>query len=125
VNGSDQNISVEALTIRVSRSSGATTVAWGGTGDSRSPADALNPVTQRLCTTLKGGEVVVDFSGLEYVNSATIAPLMQFVRKLAASDCSVLVLFDAETDWQRTHMQCMRTIARTLKGVRVEGRSRR
>ena len=117
-----QTIVLDALSIKVSRSKREATVAWRGVSDSRSPADSLNPVTQHLCKTLRGCEVVVDYGGLEFVNSATIAPLIQFVRNLAANGCAVLVLFDSESDWQRTHMLCMKTIARTLTGVRVEGR---
>jgi anti-anti-sigma regulatory factor len=117
-----QTIVLDALSIRVSRTKGNATVAWQGVSDSRSPGESLSRVTRQICTTLKRCEVVVDYSGLEFVNSATIAPLIQFVRSLSTNGCAVLVLFDADSDWQRTHMLCMKTIARTLTGVRVEGR---
>ena len=38
---------------------------------------------------------------------------------LTDNEQSVTVRF-AGTDWQRTHMRCMRVIARTLQRVRVE-----
>jgi hypothetical protein len=121
----EETIVLDALSVRVSRSKRAATVAWEGVGDSRTPGNSLNPVTQKLCTRLKGCEVVVDFAGLEFVNSATIAPLIQFVRNLSSNGCPVVVVFDADSDWQRTHMLCMKTIARTLIGVRVESRKRK
>src|SRR4051812_44424923 len=99
-----QTIVLDSLSIQVSRSKRAATVTWEGVGDSRSPGESLTRVTQQLCSTLKGCEVVVDYSGLEFVNSATIAPLIQFVRSLSTNECEVLVLFDGESDWQRTHM---------------------
>jgi hypothetical protein len=68
---------------------------------------------------MKGAEVTVDFSKLEYMNSATVSPLINFVKTLDGICTRILVLF-SETDWQRTHLQCMRAIATTLRHVAVQ-----
>jgi hypothetical protein len=109
----------DGLIINASRSTnGKGTVTWCGVSDSRTPGVFLRPVLRELSEKLKGAEVTVDFSKLEYMNSATVSPLINFVKALDGTCSRTLVLF-SETDWQRTHLQCMRAIAITLKNTQV------
>ncbi|HET8940326.1 MAG TPA: nitrate- and nitrite sensing domain-containing protein [Polyangiales bacterium] len=64
-------------------------------------------------------QVTIDFSGLTYMNSATVAPLITCIKAFDGAAESVLVVF-SDMDWQRTHVQCVRTISRTLKKVKIE-----
>jgi hypothetical protein len=109
----------DGLLISASRANGKGTVAWCGVSDSRTPGIFLRPVLREVSEKMKGAEVTVDFTKLEYMNSATVSPLINFVKTLDGICTRILVLF-AETDWQRTHLQCMRAIATTLRHVAVE-----
>ena len=109
----------DGLIISASRANGKGTVAWCGVSDSRTPGIFLRPVLREVSEKMKGAEVTVDFTKLEYMNSATVSPLINFVKTLDGICTRILVLF-AETDWQRTHLQCMRAIATTLRHVAVE-----
>jgi hypothetical protein len=111
----------DSLSIVVHQRNGSAFVAWRGVSDARDPGSFLNPVLQQLSERLAGLDVTVDFTALEYMNSATVAPLIKFVKVLDTHSERVRILF-ADADWQRIHLQCMRTIARTLKRVEVEGR---
>jgi hypothetical protein len=97
-------------------------ISWRGLSDSPNPAAFLDPVTTELTERLKGADVTVDFTRLEYMNSATVGPLLKLIKRLDANGTAILVLFST-IDWQRTHLKCMTTIARTLKHVKVEGRT--
>ncbi|HLK91825.1 MAG TPA: hypothetical protein VKZ18_18180 [Polyangia bacterium] len=108
----------DGLIINASRANGKGTVSWCGVSDSRTPALFLRPILRELSEKLKGAEVTVDFSKLEYMNSATVSPLINFVKALDGSCARTMVLF-AENDWQRTHLQCMRAIATTLRNTQV------
>lgn len=108
----------DGLTINASRTNARGTVTWCGISDSRTPGLFLRPILRELSEKMKGAEVTVDFSKLEYMNSATVSPLINFVKTLDGTCARTLVLF-AETDWQRTHLQCMRAIATTLKNTQV------
>jgi hypothetical protein len=107
------------LVISVLRSSSDATMAWTGESDSRNPGDFLNPLITRLAKELSGLNVTIDFSGLTYMNSATVAPLLTCIKSFDAIATTVLVTF-SDMDWQRTHVQCVRTISRALKKVRIE-----
>jgi hypothetical protein len=109
----------DGLVISASRANGRGTVAWSGVSDSRTPSNFLRPVLRDVLDKMKGAEVTVDFTKLEYMNSATVSPLINFVKALDVTCTRILVLF-SETDWQRTHLQCMRAIATTLRHVMVE-----
>ena len=108
----------DGLVINASRSNGKGTVAWRGVSDSRTPGFFLRPLLRDLSEKMKGAEVTVDFTKLEYMNSATVSPLINFVKSLDGGCKRIVVLF-SETDWQRTHLQCMRAIATTLRNVLV------
>src|SRR5579871_4910179 len=108
----------DGLIINASRANGKGTVAWSGVSDSRTPGNFLRPVLKDISDKLKGAEVTVDFSKLEYMHSATVSPLINFVKALDGSCARTMVLF-AENDWQRTHLQCMRAIATTLRNTQV------
>jgi hypothetical protein len=56
------------------------------------------------------------------MNSSTVPPIINLVKRLNARAISCLVLF-SDSDWQRTQLRCMQTIARTLPHVQVEGRA--
>ncbi len=109
----------DALTILVTQSGADATIAWKGESDSRNPGEFLTPIMSQLVKELRGLSITVDFSMLEYMNSATVAPLITCVKSFDGAGSPVLVVF-SDMDWQRTHVQCMRTIARTLKNVRIE-----
>jgi hypothetical protein len=111
----------DGLVIHASRLQGKGSVIWCGVSDSRSPSTFLSPILRDLSTKMKDADVTLDFRKLEYMNSATVSPLIAFVKNLDGVGKRVLVLF-SDTDWQRTHFQCMRAIARTLKNVLVESR---
>jgi hypothetical protein len=108
----------DGLVINASRTNAKGTVTWCGVSDSRTPGLFLRPVLRDLSEKMKGAEVTVDFTKLEYMNSATVSPLINFVKTLDGTCTRILVLF-SETDWQRTHLQCMRAIATTLRNVAV------
>jgi anti-anti-sigma regulatory factor len=107
------------LVITLTRTGMDAAVTWAGESDTRNPGAFLNPLMSRLAKELAGLSVTIDFSGLTYMNSATVAPLITCIKSFDSSAASVLVSF-SDMDWQRTHVQCVRTISRTLKKVRIE-----
>ncbi len=119
---SNRNIQLDTLTISVVRSAPHATIMWKGTSDSRNPGAVLNPALEQLVQAVANYDITVDFTELEYMNSATVAPLMELIRKLDTNCKSVLVVF-LDAGWQCTHSRCMSAIARTLKNVSVENRS--
>jgi hypothetical protein len=109
----------DGLSIIVGEQASTTTVRWLGVSDSRDPAVHLLPYLTSLLDLLSGKDVLVDLRDLEYMNSATVSPLINFVKNLDAKGARTTLTFDATVPWQKVNAQCMRAIARTLSNVKV------
>ncbi|MCA9627613.1 MAG: hypothetical protein KC766_08110 [Myxococcales bacterium] len=107
------------LQIRVAEEGERVLVTWRGISDTRDPSLVLWPFLSELVSRLKGETVVIDFRNFEYMNSATVSPLIRFVKELDAVGAKSTLLFDVAQQWQRVNAQCMRSIARTLNAVTV------
>jgi hypothetical protein len=114
------NFEQDKLRIVVTKSGSTAHVEWFGMSDARNPAAFLAPVLNNLVETLKGQDVTVDFTKIEYMNSSTVSSIISLVKGLNGTAEKVVVLF-ADNDWQRIHLRCMRTITRSLKRVEVRG----
>lgn len=109
----------DGLTIVVTMTGSTARVAWKGVSDARNPGAFLNPLLQDWTEKLKHAAVTVDLTGLDYMNSATVMPLISFIKQLDANGKPISLVF-GEVDWQRTHRNCMAALARTLSNVQVE-----
>lgn len=107
------------LIITVQDVNDTVTIRWFGVSDTREPAIHLSPYLVTLLDGLNGKTVVVDFREFEYMNSATVSPIINFVRNLDARGAKTTLLFDSNAPWQKVNAQCMRAIARTLTNVNV------
>ncbi len=109
----------DGLTIAVKADQTNATVDWLGTSDSRDPTKQLSPYLESLVESLKGKSVTVDFRRFEYMNSATVSPLINFVKKLDANGIKTTLLFDGSLNWQRLNAQCLKALASMLSCVEV------
>lgn len=107
------------LYISVEKLGTSTTIRWSGVSDVREPAIQLTPFFLGLLRSIGEKPTVVDFRELEYMNSATVSPIINFVKTLDARGTQTTLLFNPEVPWQKINAQCMRAIARTLKKVHV------
>ncbi|MGA9524324.1 MAG: hypothetical protein WBV82_22910 [Myxococcaceae bacterium] len=109
----------DGLTIAVKDDPANATVDWLGTSDSRDPTQVLSPYLDSLVDELKGKSVTVDFRKFEYMNSATVSPLINFVKKLDANGIRTTLIFDGSLNWQRLNAQCLKALASMLSCVEV------
>lgn len=109
------------LEIVLSRSGNVGTMAWKGSSDSRNPGDFLDSVFRRALEHAQGGELVIDFTALEFMNSSTVSPIIAFLKDSNAKRLQCRVVF-SDVDWQRTHMRCLRAITRVLSYISVDCR---
>lgn len=100
---------------------GVTHVVWNGTSDARDPAGLLTPFFSELAESHEGKPIVVDLRPLEYMNSATVSALIVFARLLDTKKIPTKLLLNTSVGWQRVNFVAMKSIARTLKHLTVEG----
>lgn len=112
----------DQLVIRVTHMDRNVDMTWEGTSDSREPEAFLAPILKKLVEGSKNKAVTVDLSRIRYMNSATVAPMIEFMKEMSAQDVETLIVWDKQVGWQRFNFLCMQTIARTLPNVTVEAR---
>jgi hypothetical protein len=121
MNGTNIKFEQGELVIAFERSVDQATMSWRGVSDSRNPDEFLEPVFRHVLSKAQGCELEIDFTGLDFMNSSTVSPIISLLKKLDAAKISTSVIF-SDIDWQQTHMRCLRTIARVMPNVVVESR---
>ncbi|WP_394827725.1 hypothetical protein [Pendulispora albinea] len=120
--GAVERFSHDGLTIEVFESHASAQVIWRGVSEARDPDAVLVPFLNALADRWRVGKskpVTVDFRPFEYMNSATVIPILQFVKRLDAAGVRTRVIYDQSVSWQRVNFRCMKTIARTLTNIEV------
>lgn len=117
-----QTFEREGLIIKWIRHSNSARMVWMGVSDARDPGPFLGSVTKSLLENLSGGPLEIDLRALEYMNSATLGPLMSFIKTLDQMSVETTLRFNTAVDWQRINCQCMKAVVRTLKHISVEGK---
>lgn len=107
------------LTIRVAREGNQVHVRWQGVSDARDPGAAISPYLDRLVGELAGAVVHIDFSAMEYMNSATVAPILRFIRALDREAARIVVLYDHDKSFQRTTFSAIRALGILLAKLEV------
>ena len=59
-------------------------VKWIGKSEDRDPASLLNPYFESLVEEMVGKDAEIQFENLEYMNSSTVTPIIQLIKKLNA-----------------------------------------
>ena len=106
------------LTILLTETVRGATMSWRGTSDARDPSAFLEPVFGRVIDLVGGRDLTIDFTGLEFMNSSTVSPIIALLKKLNEKGIRSRVVFGSD-DWQRVHMRCLRTITRVLQNVQI------
>lgn len=109
----------DSLRIEVEDHPGRAVVRWLGVSDTREPGERLTPFLESLIDQFEGKQVTIDFRQLGYMNSATVSPIIAFVKALDARGIRSTLLFDAALDWQRLNARSLDAISRLLSHVEV------
>jgi anti-anti-sigma regulatory factor len=96
-------------------------IRWTGSSDAKNPQEFIQPIVDYVVEQMKHGSVTIDFTGLAFMNSSTVSPIIGMLKSLNANSIATRVEFSS-ADWQQTHMRCLKTISRVLEHVTVVGR---
>jgi hypothetical protein len=118
-----ENFTYNMLSIAVHENSGHVTLAWLGKSIERDPGQKLNPYLQTAINEIIGRDAAVDFSGLEYLNSRTIPPIIHFIKGLDAKNIKTTIYYNRDSRWQELMFKSVHTIAQSMKNVTVVGKA--
>ena len=96
-------------------------ITWRGRSEDRDPSSLLNPYLKNLCNNLIGKNIEVYFSKLEYMNSSTVSPIIQFIKNLNGQNITTLIKFKKSSTWQISSFKAIEIIAFTMDFIKVIG----
>ena len=117
------NFKDDDFQIDVKRSDARIELDWKGSLHSSHPEEILDPFFDSLLDDLKssGASLQCDFTGLEYMNSASIPPLIQLLRRLAESEIHGEFVYDTTRKVQTASFRALDVIASKSEYTKVRG----
>lgn len=109
------------LKITVTEESDKHTMMWIGQSDARDSAVIVNPYLDEFLNNFKGKELVLDFQNLDYMNSSSIAPIIQFIFKLNKKAIKTAVLYSAALKWQKVSFKAIEALSKAMPSISVIG----
>ncbi len=113
------DLELEELRLDVEEDADGVRIRWRGVSDMRNPAKQLRPFLTGVLEALDGREVTLDFRECRYMNSASLAPIIRFMKELDDRGARGVLRFDESWEWQRLTARSLGAFARRLSGVQV------
>jgi hypothetical protein len=112
------------LTLELVRSGAELRLAWRGRSADREPGRFLVPVLADALERARGEgrPLVLDFAGLEYMNSSTFTPVVKCLDDSRRLGVPVILEYSLARKWQSLSFSALRTFE-TLDGrIKVRGK---
>jgi hypothetical protein len=97
-------------------------LAWCGKSDERNPSEALNPYLDSLIDELKGKIVSLEYLNLEYMNSSTVPPIVQFIKKLNTNNIETKIIYNSKSKWQSASFKALDALSKVMQHITVLGK---
>jgi hypothetical protein len=99
-------------------------VVWTGKSADREPGRFLVPVLSSLLGEARaaGARLVLDFSGLDYMNSSTFTPVVKILDEARRGAVPITLEYDQAKKWQALSFSALRTFETPDGSVVVAGR---
>ncbi|MBL9007165.1 MAG: hypothetical protein JNJ46_23110 [Myxococcales bacterium] len=115
----NHTLTLDELQIRFTTEDGKSFITWHGTSEIQDPAASIGGFLRSLIPVIQEKRVTMDFRPLEYMNSATIQPLLQIMREYNAAGIFTEIVYDANIEWQRIVFRSVASISTTLANVSI------
>lgn len=120
-----ENLEYEELKILANITKKTLSLNWTGSIHASNPGEFLSPYLDEVIeiSQEKGYKVISDFSKLDYMNSASIPPLIQLLRDLNENQIYGEFIYDATRKVQAASFKALDVIAKKSSYTRVTGNS--
>jgi hypothetical protein len=115
----NQTLEVEELKIQLATEGGKSRITWYGTSELQDPAASIGGFLRGLIPNIQNKHVVMDFRPLEYMNSATLQPLLLVLKEYNAAEIQTEILYDPNVEWQRIVFRSVAAISTTLSRISI------
>lgn len=111
------------LNITVSEDQENYNVVWTGKSIDRKPSVFITPI---LISVLKRSidhdkRMILDFCGIEYMNSSTITPIIKILERAKRSKVAVTVKYLGDLKWQNLIFSALEIFQTKDKRIEIQG----
>jgi hypothetical protein len=113
----------QELKLEVLHQDDAVRIAWKGRSTARDPVVFIGPVLADVLARSADGQkqIVLDFQGLEYMNSSTITPVIRILHEAKKGRARVLVLYQRAAKWQELSFSALMMFETPDKRIEIRG----
>lgn len=116
-----ESLTAGNLTIEIAEKPERIVMKWLGKSDERDPSALISPFLDEIGKQIDSRSILVEFQKLEYMNSSTVPPIIQFMKNLSDLKIETTFTYDKSSNWQAASFKALETISRSLNSVKVEG----
>lgn len=95
-------------------------MSWNGRSAERDPAALLNPYLESLLDGIHDRDLLIAFQELQYMNSSTVSPIIQFLKNLNQRQVETRITYDGRSKWQSASFKALNGLAMMMKHITVE-----
>ena len=118
-----ENLKEEEFEIEIVYDGDTIELLWKGSLHAINPDVFLDPYFEKLLIHVKEKNLVIknNFVNLDYMNSASIPPLIQLMRDLAKNEISAEFIYDSKRKVQAASFRALDVIAKKSEFTKVVG----
>lgn len=113
-------LELDELQIRFTNEGGTSHISWHGTSEIQDPAASIGGFLRSLMPSIQNKRVMMDFRPLQYMNSATLQPLLLIMKEYNAAGIFTEIVYDVQVEWQRIVFRSVAAISTTLANVSIK-----
>lgn len=114
------SLTLGALKIELKQETNTTVMHFKGRSEIRDPNVTLKPYFKNIADQVQG-ELRLDFTGLEYMNSSIVSSLLMFIKELNNQAVVTNLFYKKDLKWQLASFKALETISKTLEYISVSG----
>ncbi len=115
-----ENYNYGPLEIILDQKENKVVMSWRGQSIQSNPGVTLRPYLFDLIDELIGKELTIEFINLEYMNSSTVPPIVQFMKELNSNGIRTTIIYDDEIKWQKASFKALNILSEALDDVTVK-----
>ncbi len=111
------------LTLEVEHTTDQVMVRWRGKSTSREPSEFILPILTRALDDCvqESKRLVIDFRGVEYLNSSSITPIIRVLELVKRGRGSASVVYSRDLKWQALSFTALKVFHTSDQRIDIQG----
>lgn len=114
-----KRIEIDNLVILCEINERIMTIKWTGISKEMDPDAKLIPIMNTLLEDAQE-QLVLDFYDLEYINSASVVPVITFVKAADEKKINTVIRYNPQLSWQKSMFKAFTALTKILKHLSIE-----